>query len=885
MAGLAMRGIRAHRSRLVATVLSVLLGVSFMCGTAILADTVQASFNEVYVDVYGRIDVVVRSDRSLGGGFVTRRTKLPGELVERVAALDEVDAVEGQVEGTLRVLASDGRPLYNPQGGSPTRALNWLDSPLLNGWDLVEGTPPGPDEVVIDRRTARDGGYRVGDPVRLVTAVGPLERRLAGIATFSGLDTYSGSPAILFPVADAQELIGEPGRFDWISVVAAPGIEPDELTERVRLALAGPLASPSDPEAGAPEAVSVEVLTGEQLATERQDLFAELITFFTRLLSAFGLIALFVGAFIIFNTFTIIVGQRTRELALLRAVGASRRQVLGSVLVEAVIVGVLASLLGVVAGVGVARLLRVIIGAFGFELPDTPLVLLPSRAVLPVTAGVAVTTVAALLPALRAANTRPVSAMRDAALDRARHPVRRLVAALPFVALALLTGWWATRIEDEVAAGVALLAAVPALGALAVAGPVVTPPVAMAVARPLRRLTGITGRLAGRNAVRNPTRTSSTACAMVIGVALVCAIGVLAASLSAAVERTVDRTIAGDLVVVGNGFTGVSPAVAAEIDQLPEVTAAVGVRAGPVGLGPVVSPAGSGEPGDGEPGTNPPRQEFAVAAEPARLASIVGLEVSAGSLDELGPGTVAVSGDQARRDGVGVGDRLPVTFLIGGGRQLVVEVVAIYERSLTRNGEYLFALSGWDPNVVDSARVDQRVLIDLAPGVTVDQARPVLERALEGIPTVELLDVAEYRERQVGQITLRISYLYALLALSVIIGILGIVNTLVLSVHERAREIGLLRAVGAQRRQVGVAVLQEAVLVAVPGAVFGVAFGLVIGWLVVGTVELDGELPFTVPVTGTVLVALGACVAGLVAGVYPATRAGRVALTDPSALG
>jgi putative ABC transport system permease protein len=976
MAGVAVRGIAAHRSRLVATILAVLLGVSFMCGTAILADTVQASFNEVFVDVYGRIDVVVRSDRSIGGGLGTRRTRLPSDLVDRLGAVPGVRAAEGQVEGTLRVLDARGKPMYNPQAGPPTVALNWLRTPELNGWTVLGGAGPATaDEIVLDRRTAAEGGYRVGDRVRLVVAQGPIDRRLAGIATFSGLDTYSGSPAVLFETDEAQRLVGEPGRYDWVSVVADSAVGPDALADRVRTALgdrsagaaspgaaatpstavtgpavseppaaepagvdppaaaatpstavggpavaeppaADPSADPSDA-AATPSTASVparaaeppvptgpstdpatppeqvQVLTGQQLAKERQDFFGQFISLFTQLLSAFGLIALFVGAFLIFNTFAIIVGSRTRELALLRAVGASRRQILGSVVTEAVVVGLLSSLLGVIAGVGVARLLRVIIGAFGFELPDTPLRLVPTRALLPVTAGLVVTAVAAIIPALRAANTAPVAAMREATLDRPHHPIVRLAVSVPFFLLAGATAGRALHLDTDLAPGIALLAAVPAIGGLAVAGPVLAPPVATAAGAPLRWLTGITGRLASRNAVRNPTRTSSTACALVIGVALVCAIGVLAASLSATVERTVDRTIAGDYVVMSEGFSGISPTVAAALGRLPEVATAAGVRAGPIGVRMPTPPGGEGRPaGTGSAATASARdqpegggrQEFAVAADPAALAGIIELDVREGSLDRLAAGTVAVAADQARRDGVHVGDTLPVTFLIGGGRQVDVQVVAVYERALTRNGEYLFAYAGWDPNVAESARVDQRVLVALAPGVTSGQARPALERALADNPTAELLDVAQYRDRQVGQVTRRISYLYALLALAVLVGVLGIVNTLVLSVHERSREIGLMRAVGAHRRQVGTAVLQEAVLIAAPGAVFGVLFGVAIGWVVVGTVRFDQEVIFTVPVVGLALVAAGACVAGLLAGVYPATRAGRIALNDPSAM-
>jgi putative ABC transport system permease protein len=839
MARVALRGIGAHRFRLVATMLSVLLGVSFMCGTAILGDTVRASFDEVFADVYRDVDVVVRSSNEIGQGFGTRRDRVDATVVDDVRAVAGVAAAEGRVRGLLRVIDANGEPMYNPQAGFPTVALNWPTVPELNQWTLVEGVAPtGPDEIVLDRRTAREGGYAVGDRVRLAAADGTVDRELVGIGTFAGLDTYSGSPAVLLDTAAAQALVGEPGRFDTVEVVAEPGRSPDDQARHVRSAVGS----------------DQQVMTGAELTTETQSTFGQLVVLFTHLVSAFGAIALFVGMFIIYNTFTIIVSQRARELALLRAVGASRRQVLGSVLIEATVVGLVACALGVLAGRFVAELLRSLIRAFGFELPATALQVNPSRFLLPVGLAMATTLVSALIPAWRASRTAPVAALRESAIERAGRPGLRIAFALLFATGAVVLVRLAFDAADDVAPGLVLAAAVPSIVAFAVVGPVLVPGLVRVLGAPLPLLTGVTGRLAQRNARRNPSRTSTTASALVIGVSLVSVITVAASSLSATVTRTIDRTVVGDFVVTTDSFLGVSPTVAPALAAVDGVAAAAGVRAGPVNV-------------DGN-------DDFAIAVDPAAAQQVVDLEVRSGSLDGLGPGRLAVAAPQAERDGVQVGDVVPVRFVTGEVQDH--EVVAIYDRSLTRRGEYLFSHEGWDANLPPTARVDVRVLITLDDGVDSSTVRPELEAVLEAYPTAELADIAQYRDQQVGLVVQRISYLYALLGLALIIGLLGIANTLLLSVHERTRELGLLRTVGARRRQLGGSVLQEASVIAALGALVGVTLGVVLGWAMVQTLTFDDEVLFAVPAGWLAAIAIGSCAAGVVAGLYPAWRAGRL---------
>ncbi len=837
MLRVALRGVAAHRVRLVATGLAVLLSVAFMAGTRLLGATVETSLSEVWSDAYSRIDVVVRSDRTVGEDGEGRRDRISTDLIEEISAIPGVDAAEGSLEADIRVLTSDGQALRDPRVGGSTWVLDWPETAALNAWTLSEGRAPvAPNEVVADRIAVDEGGFAVGDRLILVVAGEQVATTVVGLASFAGA-SYGGVPAVLGEERWLQGLVGEPDRVDRIDVVAADGIDVATLVTSLR-------------EAGLP---GVEVLTGADLVVERQDAIGEVVDLFVQLVSAFGLIALFVGAFIIVNTFTIIVTQRTRELALLRALGASRRQVLGSVLVEALAVALVAAALGAAASVAVARGLAALIERFGFDVPDTPLVVAPGAFVVPVALAVAVTCAAALVPGWRAARTAPIEAFRQASVESVRRVRTRLLVGAALAVLAAYIVQTAIGQASETATALVLSAAMPAIVGFAVAGPVVTPPIVASLGAPLARASGVTGRLAQRNALRNPGRTSSTAAALVIGVSLVIVITVASASLATTVGRVVDQTVQGDFVVSADGG-GVSTDVAPTLQALPEVATAAGVRVGVVGIV------------DG--------QEFVLAVDPAAVPGIVDLDVSEGDLDQLGPATIAVARSQAERDGVAIGDLLEVAFPYGG--DTTVRIGAVYDRALTRNGEYLFSHAGWDPFVPVSSRVDARVLVRLADGVDRDRAAPILASALEPWPGTEVLDVGDYRDQQVSTVVSRISYLYALLGLALIIGLLGIANTLLLGVYERTRELGLLRTVGARRRQLGATVLQEAVVIAALGALVGVVLGVLLGWAMVETLPFDERVTVDVPFVMVGAIALGAVMAGVVAGLLPAWRAGRL---------
>lgn len=838
MLRVAWRGVTSHRVRLVATGLAVLLSVAFMSGTRVLGDTVRVSLGEIWTDAYRHLDVVVRSDRTIGAGDQGRRDRVDANLADQVAAIEGVVAAEGSIEAEVRVLDRDGEPLREPRIGDSSFVLDWPDSDHLNPWVLTEGRPPElPGEVVVDLAAAREGPFALGDQITLVVAGEPVVATVVGVASFGGSASYGGAPAVLLEQGWAESLIAEDGKVDRIAVATADGVAPQVVAERIRAA-------------GLPE---VDVLTGAELAAERRNAIGEVVDLFVQLVSSFGAIALFVGAFIIVNTFTIIVMQRTRELALLRALGASRRQIVGVVLAEALAVASVSAILGAVAAIGVARGLGALIERFGFSLPDTPLVVEPAAFVAPIGLALVVTCGAALVPAWRAARTAAVEALRQASVEEVHRSRARIVVGLMLAVTAALIVRSAMSNASEMATVLVLLAAVPAIVGFAIAGPVLAPPLVAAVGAPLAALSGVTGRLAQRNALRNPGRTSSTAAALVIGVSLVVVIAVASSSLATTVARVVDETVQGDFVVSAER-AGLSVEIAPTLAALDEVDTAVGVRVGMVGI--------AGEPG------------FALATDPRGVSRILDLRVREGDLENLGPGQVAVARAQAERDGVGVGDELVVSFPYAP--DTVVRVAAIYERALTRNGEYLFSQTAWDELMPPSSRVDARVLVVLAEGVDRAEAETALRAALEPWPGADLLDVGAYRDQQVGQVISRISYLYALLGLALIVGLLGIANTLLLGVYERTRELGLLRAVGALRRQLGTAVLQEAVVIAALGAIVGVALGVVLGWAMVETLPFDERIAVDVPVGGVALVAVGAVVAGLVAGLLPAWRAGRL---------
>ncbi len=850
------RGLRSHLLRLGATALAVVLGVSFMVGVQVLGATVKAGFDEAFTDVNRGVDAVVRSSREIPTPFGDQRVRIDATVVDAVSGAPDVAAVDGQIRRPIRLIGTDGEPIGNPNAGPPTFGLNWSTVPGLNAWQLVEGVAPGAGEVVLDRRTATDNDLRPGATVRVDIPTGAATFTVSGIATFGDLDNFAGAPAALLETAEAERLLAEPGKFDWLVVAADEGVDQQQLVDQLSAVL--------------PD--GTEAITGVAFSDESAGPFREFIDQFTAFITAFGVIGLFVGGFIIFNTFAVLVAQRMRELALLRAIGASRRQVLGSVLGEAALVGIVASGVGALAGVALAAGLRSLLASLGLELPPRPLELSQGAFILPVGLGIGITLFSALVPAVRASRVAPVEAMGAAAIDTsARSRVRLVVGTVAALAtVALVVAGTATEGERALqVTGAGLVAAFVAVTAL---GPAYLRPLANVIGAPLRALTGITGRLATENARRNPSRTSSTTAALTIGVGLVTVIAIAASSASASVSQATEEGFTSDLIIAPDSFLGLSPDVATRVDALEEVDIATGIRFGFAG---VRVPEGS--PADDGGGLD---SESVLGIDPARITGLVDFEVTAGSLDDLGDGRIAVASDDAADFGVGVGDTLELELPTG---PRTFEVVAIFgESPLLRGGGLVVDQATFDASVPASTRVDRQVFVTFAPGVDPFEGRAAVEAAVADYPTAQVQDLDDLTESRAAQVDQSVALLYALLALSLLIALIGVVNTLLLSVYERTRELGLLRAVGMLRKQVSRMIVQEAVVIAVIGTITGLAIGLGFG-MALFDVLARAEPTFSVlsiPVSTLVVITVTGSVAGVLAGLYPAWRAGRLVVLE-----
>jgi putative ABC transport system permease protein len=830
------KNLAARKLRLFATALAVLLGVAFMAGTFVLTDTIDKTFHDLFGSVYAHTDAVVRgraaAQSPASSGLDGQRPPVDAALVGTITRIPGVHAAEGNVMGYAQLVDQRGKAV-----GKVTSAFgfNWNRVPALNPFNLVAGRAPlADDEVVIDKASADQAGFAVGDTATVLVQAGPQRLRVVGITRFGTADSVASGSGVLFTQAAAQHLLGEPGKFDDVGVVADQGVSQEQLRDRLAAALPG-----------------ADAVTGKEIVAENQRTLKPILKLLNRALLVFALIALFVGSFIIYNTFSIVVAQRGREMALLRAIGASRRQVLGSVLLEAVVVGLVAALLGVAAGIGVAVGLRALLVGLGFvDIPAGGIVLLPRTVAVSLLAGVLVSAASAVLPARRAAKVPPVAALRDLARDASGHSRRRVVigAAATVAGVALLSFGLLARSDDgilPVGAGAAVI-----FVGVAVLGPVIARPAGRLIGWPLPVLKGMVGTLARENAVRNPKRTSSTAAALMIGVSLVAFITILGSSARGAADAQVDKTFAGDFLLDAGGFPALSPDLARRLERLPEVEAASGVRSN---LAEV-----DGATAD------------LVAVDPASYGRIVDLGITEGRLQDLDRDGIAVLDTVARANGWSVGDKVRVRFPATGERRLTVAMT--FRNKQYVSSSYVLGLPAYDANFTD--HLDSQVPVKRAQGVSLSAARAAVERVTANYPTARVQDRAEYKQAQYGEINRTLGLVYVLLALAVLIALLGIANTLALSVLERTRELGLLRAVGMARRQVRAMVRWESVVIALFGTGMGLAIGLFFSWALVKAGPDQATL--TVPLGQLAAITLVAALAGVVAAILPARRASRL---------
>ena len=833
-----LKAIAAHKRRLLSTAMAVLLGVAFLSGTLVVGDTMRASFTDTFKQANAGTDVLVRSATEVGEGEFSERGLLPQATVDEVLSVPGVAAVAPIVEGPGQIVGSDGDPLGG--NGPPTFAAGWVEDRGINPWKVDEGRAPEADnEVVIDRAAATDGNLSVGDTVTVRTPA-PVESTLVGIVTFGDADGLGGPTYAAFTTSFAQQvLLDEPGEVTGVLVAGDGSLSEGELAARVSDALP----------AGA-EAITAAALTAEQ----EDAIEADFVGFVETALLMFAVIALVVATFSIYNTFSILVAQRAREMALLRAVGAARRQVLVAVVIEAVVVGLVGSLAGLVAGIGVAALLKALFAAVGGALPDGGTVVTAGTVLVGLLVGTLATLVAAVGPAIRASRVAPLAALREASVDRSATSRVRAVAGLAVLAAgvaAVLVGGLAGGDGSLAVTGVG---AVAALVGLVVAGPVLARPAASVLGAPLARLRGSEGLLARRNAMRNPGRTSATASALLVGVGVVTVFTVFAASLAASLDATVDRTFGADLVVATSGFggAGIDPELAGALADVPDVAGVVGVGAG----GAVVD---GGE------------RAFAVA-EPQALAAVVDLGRVDGSM-ALADDEVAVVDTTAEGEGWALGDTLAVTFADGVTDELTIG--AVYEEADLVGG-MVVPRAAYVPHATQV--LDTAVYVQLAEGVSLDAGKQAIAPVIDSFGAPAAQDRDEFAASLTEGLDMLLTVVYALLALAIVIALMGIANTLALSTWERRRELGVLRAVGQTRAQLRRMVRWESVLIALFGTVAGLALGVLVGW---GAVEAAGASSgavsvFALPVGRLAVVLVVGAVAGVLAGARPARRAARL---------
>ena len=837
------KGLAGHKLRFVLTGLAVILGVSFIAGTLVLTATIQKTFDDLFADINRGTDAAVRAHEVLSGDFGGgQRPNVPASLVAVVQETPSVDAAVGNIQAYAQVIGKDGKAIGG--NGPPTFGLGWNPNPRINQFHLVVGHPPETDDqIVIDKHTADKGTLRVGQEVTVLTNKAPRKYELVGIARFGSVDSLAGASITLFTPAQMQRVAGVNGQYSQISVVAKPGVSQTRVTEDIRQSL----VANGDGE--------YEVISGQALTKETQNAVHKQLGFITTALLVFAFVALIVGMFIIYNTFSIVVAQRMREMALLRAIGATQRQVLTSVIGESVVVGLLASAVGVGVGVLLSIGLKSVMNAVGFEIPGNGVVLRPSVVIIGLVVGTAVTILSATIPARQAARVPPIAAMRAVALERPINRLRRLGIGGAILAVGLLSlflGLFGGSGISFVGIGALLM-----LVGVFVVSPLFARQLARLIGRPLTTLRGIVGSLARENAARNPRRTATTGAAVMIAVSLVGFITIFAASANASIGSAIDQQLKTDYIVTlkGNGgppgLTGLSPQLAKSIAQLPELEASSPIRLG--------SAAVSGS------------RTFLAAADPATVGQLYDFGAVAGSISDLTTNGIAVSSRKADSKHLKLGDIVPVTYVKTGVVPLKVEF--IYKNNGLA-GDYVVSLSNFEKNF--SEQLDQQIFAKLKPGVTAAEGRAAIEPLVAQYPNAELKDNAQYKADQKAQVNQVLVLVYVLLFLAVIIAFIGIVNTMTLSIYERTRELGLLRAVGGSRRQVRSMVRWEAAIIALFGTVLGIAMALFFAWAVVRALHGQGFTKFSAAPVQLVLIVVITAIATLVWASLPARRAAKL---------
>jgi putative ABC transport system permease protein len=845
-----LRGLAGRKLRAVLTGIAIVLGVAMISGTYILTDTVERAFTNLLVDSYAGTDAVV-TGKGLDISIDGEKPPAPPvdeSLLDVVRGVDEVALATGSVldERNTKVLTPEGEAVNSE--GWPTLGFGVDTDPSVqrfNPLNLFEGRwPADANEVVIDAGTADEQGYEVGDTVEISTLQPKRPFELVGVAKYGNVDSLGAISFVVFTVPAAQELLGREGQYDAISVAAKEGISEDELVSAIAPIL------PRD----------AEVVSATAEAEEQADDVSQFTKIFRYFLLAFAAIALFVGAFVIFNTFSITVAQRTREFATLRTIGASRRQVLGSVILESFVIGLLASLVGLALGLLLAEGIQALFRSLGVDFPTADRVFALRTVVVSLAVGIGITLVAGLFPAIRATRVPPISAVREGATL----PKSRLAPYVPWIAVLVVVGSLLllarAMFMDELGTGDRLLSIAGGvlllfLGVAMLSSHLVTP-IAAVVGTPARRVGGVAGRLASGNAVRNPGRTAATAAALMIGIALVSFIATLTNGMKASNREAIEEQVVADYVVTSSD--GYTPFVKAAGDALaasavPETVTSVRSDAGLVD-------DDTAEIGGIEPDTIAQAYEFDWK------------DGDDGVLANLGMDGAVVSSNFAEDHDIAVGDS--VSILSTADKAATVKVLGTFEPPPFYP---LLESVNVSTQLFDSIydRPRNRWTWANVAGDPTDQNRVALESAIAGFPDTQLETREEWIQREDSDFNEFISFLYIMLTLAVFVSIFGMINTLVLSVYERTREIGMLRAIGMTRRQVRRMVRQESIITALIGAAIGLPLGIFLAALVNRALS-EFDVRFSIPWAQLIVLTIVAIVIGILAAIMPARRAAKL---------